>query len=391
MRKLSADYIFTSVTSPLKRGILVLDDDGTILDVIDTHGKLEEIANLEFYNGILVPGFVNCHTHLEFSWAGNSIPMHRGISGFIESMIALKCKIPGNFAEAGKKADEEMFTNGISLAADICSSSDLLDIKSGSHISYINFIEVLDSGYPAQQVFDKAVLLLNESKSKGINAFISPHSPYTVSSELFQIIKSQAYSSTYSIHNQESKDENSWFKNEKNPLTDLFLRFKLNPDPLHIKGQSSLQSICKYFPEKATILLVHNVDTSLTDIEFAEKLTAHIYWASCPNSNLYISNLLPDYELFRSKNCKIALGTDSLVSNFSLSIFDEILTIHSFFPGIPFEELIQWGTINGAKALGLDKTFGSFEKGKKPGVVLLQNIDLHKFRPALHPSLKRII
>ena len=84
MRKLSADYIFTSVSSPLERGILVLDDDGTILDIIDTHGALEEMADLEFYNGILVPGFVNCHAHMEFSWANNLIPLHTGLPGFIE-------------------------------------------------------------------------------------------------------------------------------------------------------------------------------------------------------------------------------------------------------------------------------------------------------------------
>ena len=391
MRKLSADYIFTSVDQPLKRGILVLEDDGTVLDVIDTHGDLKEMANLEFYNGILVPGFVNCHVHLEFSRARNSFPMHTGISGFIESMISIRRKMPDNIDEACMTADSEMFSNGISVAANICSSSDLLKIKSGSRIRYINFIEVLDSGYPAQQVFNRAIQLLKESESIGIKAYISPHSPYTVSSELFQIIKSNPYSWIYSIHNQESRDENSWFKNEKNSLTDLFLRYQLNPDPHLIKGLSSFQTISGYFPEAANVLLVHNVATSHMDIKFAENLTPNIYWVTCPNSNLYIGNLLPDYDLFRSGMCKIALGTDSLASNVSLSIFDEILTIHSFFPGIPFEELIQWGTINGAKALGLDSEFGSFEKGKKPGVVLLQNIDLLTFMPASAASLKRII
>jgi cytosine/adenosine deaminase-related metal-dependent hydrolase len=391
MRKLSADYIFTSVTSPLKRGILVLDDDGTVLDVTDTRGALKEIANLEFYNGILVPGFVNCHAHMEFSWARNSIPMHSGISGFIERMISVRRNIPANFAEACIDADYEMYTNGISATGDISSSSDLLDIKSGSHIKYVNFIEVLDANYPAQQVFDKAIQLLKESESKGIPAFISPHAPYSVSSGLFRIILANHNSSVYSIHNQESEDENSWFRGEKNPLTDLFLRFQLNPDPAHLKGFSSLQTICNYFPENANILLVHNVASSDIDIEIAENISANVYWITCPNSNLYISNLLPDYELFRSKNCKIALGTDSLASNSSLSILDEIMTIHSFFPGISFEELIRWGTINGARALGLDKEFGSFEKGKKPGVVLLQNIDLQSLMPSSTASLKRII
>jgi cytosine/adenosine deaminase-related metal-dependent hydrolase len=306
-------------------------------------------------------------------------------------MISLRHNIPADAQEACREADLEMFTNGISAAGDICSGSELLEIKSGSHIKYVNFIEVLDPGYRAQQVFDNAIQLLKQSESKGIPAFIAPHAPYSVSSELFRIIQSNIHSSVYSIHNQESGEENSWFRSEKNPLTDLFLRSRLNPDHTDSKGISSLQTVCNYFPEKANILLVHNLATSDNDIEIAQNAVENISWVMCPNANLYVSNLLPDYELFRSKNCNIALGTDGLVSNSSLSILDEIMTIHSFFPGIPLDELIRWGTINGARALGLDKNFGSFEKGKNPGVLLLQNIDLQSFLLSFATTLKRII
>jgi aminodeoxyfutalosine deaminase len=391
MRKLSADYIFTSATSPLKRGILIIADDGTIVDVIDTRGNLTEIANLEFYNGILVPGFVNCHAHLEFSWARNTVSMNTGIPGFIERMISLRRVMPDNIIESSTEADHEMFINGISAIGDISSSSTLLGIKSQSKINYINFIEVLDPGYNAGEIFNNAMQLLKESESKGIPAFISPHAPYTVSSDLFRLIQSHPYSSIFSMHNQESEEENNWFRGEKNPLSDLFLRFQIKSETFPSKGLSSLQTISDYFPEMAKILLVHNVSTSLSDIECVENLSSRIFWISCPNSNLYISRRLPDYGKFRSMKCKIALGTDSLATNSSLSILDEILTIHSFFPEIPFEELIRWGTINGARALGLDKMFGSFEKGKKPGVVLLQNLDLLSLSPSYKTCPKRII
>jgi cytosine/adenosine deaminase-related metal-dependent hydrolase len=391
MRKLSADYIFTSVSSPIERGILVLEDDGTILDIIDTHGSLEEMADLEFYNGILVPGFVNCHSHIEFSWASNSIPMHTGVPGFIERMISLRHQMPDNLSEFCKRADYEMLINGISAVGDISSSSELLAMKSESKMSYVNFIEVLDSGQEVQMVFNHAIQLVKESEAQGIPAYIAPHSPYSVSSDLFRLIQSHQFSSVYSIHNQESNHENSWFRGEKNPLTDLFVRFGLKPDPIYSDGISSLQTICNYFPGKANILLIHNLATSLNDIEIARNASGNIFWVMCPNSNLYISNLLPDFNMFLSKNCTIALGTDSLVSNSSLSILDEIKTINAFYPGIALEELIKWGTINGARALRLDNKFGSFEKGKKPGVLLLQNIDLQTFMLSSSSSLKRII
>jgi cytosine/adenosine deaminase-related metal-dependent hydrolase len=75
--------------------------------------------------------------------------------------------------------------------------------------------------------------------------------------------------------------------------------------------------------------------------------------------------------MLRRNGCNIVLGTDSLASNWSLRITDEIKTIRQHFPAIPLEEIFGWATLNGAKALGMDAVLGSFEKGKKPGVVLI--------------------
>ena len=72
--------------------------------------------------------------------------------------------------------------------------------------------------------------------------------------------------------------------------------------------------------------------------------------------------------------CNIVIGTDSLASNHQLNILEELKTISKNFPNIPIETLLQWATINGAKALQMENELGSFEKGKHPGVVLIENI-----------------
>ena len=69
----------------------------------------------------------------------------------------------------------------------------------------------------------------------------------------------------------------------------------------------------------------------------------------------------------------IVLGTDSYSSNWQLSIAAEIRTIRKNIPEIPLQTILQWATINGAKALDRADVLGSFEKGKKPGVVLLDH------------------
>ena len=76
-----------------------------------------------------------------------------------------------------------------------------------------------------------------------------------------------------------------------------------------------------------------------------------------------------------NSNCNLVLGTDSLASNHSLSILDEMHTIKQHFDVVSVEQLLQMATLNGAKALNLSNMLGSFEKGKQPGVILI-NEDL---------------
>jgi cytosine/adenosine deaminase-related metal-dependent hydrolase len=144
--------------------------------------------------------------------------------------------------------------------------------------------------------------------------------------------------------------------------------------------KSSLQS---YFPKLQVaekIILVHNTFTSEEDVRYVNRESSignadtpqpQTFFCLCVNANRYIEDALPPVDLLRKNGCNIVLGTDSLASNWSLNILDEIETIRQNFPHIPLEELLGWATINGAKALGMDDFLGSFEKGKKPGVVLL--------------------
>ena len=130
---------------------------------------------------------------------------------------------------------------------------------------------------------------------------------------------------------------------------------------------------------------MHDTFTKQADIDFLNRVLKlrtpgsqpQTFFCLCVNANQYIEDALPPIELFRRNNCTIVLGTDSLASNWSLSILDEIKTIRKNLPKIPLEEILGWATINGAKALGMANALGSFEKGKRPGAVLLaENLDL---------------
>ncbi len=85
---------------------------------------------------------------------------------------------------------------------------------------------------------------------------------------------------------------------------------------------------------------------------------------------------------------KVTLGTDSLASNQRLSILNEMKTLQANFPSISFQTLLEWATINGAKALNLDGKLGSIEKGKKSGLVLINNFDFQAMKLTANSNAK---
>jgi cytosine/adenosine deaminase-related metal-dependent hydrolase len=115
------------------------------------------------------------------------------------------------------------------------------------------------------------------------------------------------------------------------------------------------------------------------------------FWVLCPNSNLFIENQLPPVALFRDEQLNICLGTDSLASNHQLSILSEMVTLQQNFLEISFGEILGWGTLNGARALKIDHHFGSFGKGKKPGVNLITGFDFKTMKLSGNSSVKRLL
>jgi len=383
MRKISASYIFTGKEKLLKNGVLLLDDEGYVVEVQDTKGNLREIPMLEYYNGIICPGFINAHCHLELSYMRGMLQKTENTVGFIKQMLQKRGSLNGNIIEEIARADKEMQLNGIVACGDICNTEDSFITKAKSRIIYYNFIEVLGlKDNEAKIKIEKAKqLAISAISSDAGPASIAPHASYSVSLSLYNEIKliAECNNSIISFHNQESLEEDALFGNKKNELYKYLEIFGLNKNTFPKTNKSSFGSIAQYLPKKNNILFIHNVFTKKEDVELAQKLFPKHFWIFCPKSNLHISNCLPDINIFKDEN-RICLGTDSLASNNTLSILEEMKLLQANFPLLSIETLLQWGTLNGAKALQIAHIFGSFETGKKPGVNLIYNLDLQQLK-----------
>ena len=378
MRFIQADWVYPVSSAPIENGVVVLNDEGKIEDVLSQQASENLGDKIEKHSGILCPGFVNTHCHLELSHLKGKLSEKKGLPQFVKEILAGRESDSTTIQLAIKAADREMYSNGINLVGDISNRTDSIVTKTESQIQYYTFIELFDIlSTKTKQAFEEGVRLRKKFTEAGLACSLVPHAPYTVTPELFAKINDDIFSSlsTLSIHNQETVSENMFFTDQAGKMFEVMS--KVNPDLLSHppKAESALKYILTFLNSFSKLLLVHNTYTTVDDIKYVLESRKSIYWTICANANLYIEDKLPPIDLLDSMGAKLTIGTDSYASNWSLSVLDELKAIQNAFPEISLEKLIRWATYNGAEALRQTDKFGSLDKGKSPGILLLSLMD----------------
>jgi aminodeoxyfutalosine deaminase len=391
MRKFSAQYIFTNTGNPLKRGVVTTDDNGLIISIEENHGDLAESRATEFYNGIIIPGFVNCHCHTELSHLKNKVPEKTGLGNFIEEIRNLRVDSIDRIITAQTETDGKMYREGVSVCADICNTGNSFSVKRNSGINYITFLEVfgIDSNKADIRLAEIADLL-EKAEKDGLECYIIPHSVYSLSLTLLRKLKEfTKHNKVTSVHFMESLAESEFLEKREGKLMASYRNSGLLPPTLEMPYNHT-DAILNEITQSGNLILVHN--TFATD-ELIRKLKErdNIYWCLCPNSNLFIEGVLPPFQLLKSENCKIVIGTDSLASNNSISILDELRTLQTGFPATSLEELVRLSTLNGAEALCKDDVYGKIAVGSKPGLTLIDNLDLQSLKLLPESASRRLI
>ena len=376
-RKFQADKIFTGFEFLDPGHVLIMDEDGKVMEIV---AEMDAGEGIERFRGLLCPGFINAHCHLELSHLKNTIPPHTGLIPFLLDVVSKRDHEQSLILDCIENAEKEMELEGIVAVGDICNTSITLQSKCNSKIKWNNFIEVLgmkDEKAEANLLHYEGILDAFNGAATNMKSSLVPHAPYSISNKTFEAINNRTGHSIVSMHSQENPAEDELYAKGTGDFIRLFNKLGLAESPFPVSGKSSLQSCLPYFNKQQRMILVHNTFTTAEDIVFAldhaKEYLSGIHFCICANANLYIENQMPPIDLLMKHKAEIVLGTDSYSSNWQLSIAAEIRTIRKELPEIPLQCILQWATINGARALERDDALGSFEPGKKPGIVLLDN------------------
>lgn len=360
--------------------VIVLEGNGLIKDITNLSDAGDDVQQLK---GIICPGFINAHCHVELSHLKGQVAEGTGLVEFVQQVMS-KRNLQHNPEQKQvliKAAIQQMCNSGIVAVGDICNTTDSVTEKQTSSLHWHNFIELTGFvGASAEKRFAdmqiiKQHFLQADHKQNYFNTTLAPHAPYSVSGKLFELINDATANHITTIHNQETAAENELYQTKSGGFLELYQNIGIDISSFNATGKTSLQSWLPLLNKQQKIIAVHNNFINQADIDFVQQTSKDVSFCICINANRYIEQMNPPIELLMKNNCKMVLGTDSLASNHQLNIWEEIKAIRQYFPGIQLETLLQWATSNGASALQMDHSLGSIKKGKKPGLVLIENAD----------------
>ncbi len=324
-----------------------------------------------FASSVILPGLVNAHTHLEFS--DLSAPLGSAGMEFTD-WIGEVIRFRGRAGRASK-ADvikiglEQSARYGVAAIGEIATTPLVLKDYAGAlpcPASVQVFFEQLgsDDGVIDQKI-SEAEQFFADSPWDSVSAALSPHAPYSVGDRLFDSLMSLARQKqcSVSMHLAETRAEREFVENKTGPFLDMLRSFDVWR-PTAYGRYGSILSILKEVARCASSLIIHGNYLTMDELDFIATVRDRMSVVFCPRTHAYFGHARYPLEEMLDRAINVAVGTDSLASNPDLDLLWELKEIHRRHPEVPIEKIVEIGTINGAEALGLDKSFGGLTTGQ---------------------------
>jgi 5-methylthioadenosine/S-adenosylhomocysteine deaminase len=315
-----------------------------------------------------MPGLINTHSHLELPDLLNKIKTSE-FTDWILNLIRLKKQLAKmDYAAAAKENTHALIRSGTTTVGEICTHGVSPAIIRKSRLRAVVFFEIITMSQNAAP--PHLIPIVKGGMGKLIQFGYSPHATYTVSEPALRAISQFSHKKNIrlAMHIAESKEEILLLHRKKSGLEELyrFAGWDIGRAP---HGDSSIEYLKRIGFLSPNLLAVHAVQVSDEDIVIIKKSNVSV--AHCPRSNKETSVGRMPLRKFIDAGVIVGLGTDSLASSPTLNLWDEMRYAYQIHrrSGVSAEDIFRLATINGAKALGLDKDIGTLEPGKKADII----------------------
>jgi cytosine/adenosine deaminase-related metal-dependent hydrolase len=380
-RIIHAEALLAGDEAPIRNAALVLDEEGTVLDVGPAADVLPRHAGapVEMARGVVMPALVNAHAHVELSALRGKVSGGHGFVPWVERLMGLRAsERPEDDAEAIERAAEEMETSGTIAVGDVTNTLSAMGALVRHGIGGILFHEVF--GLDRERALAKLAAMRDEraailagGAAPGFTAAPAPHTVYTTHPDAVRraLEEVRAAGARTTVHLCEHAAERNFLMYGRGPFLDFATRMRLPIEGFPVPHKGPVEVAAELGLLAPDVLLVHLTDVRSDELDKVAASGAPV--VLCPRSNLFIEMKLPPLLEILKAGIVPALGTDSLASNASLDVVAEARALADRFPSADKRLLVEMATAAGARALGRPD-LGRLSKGRRPGVLAVTGV-----------------
>ena len=372
-----AKYVLPDSDKLIENGAVLIDED-KIIDIDSyssmNHGKSEEVY--DFGEAVILPGFVNAHTHLELTNIHGQVKRTGNLTDWLMQLVKVRPRDKQAVEQATSAGIAMSLAGGASTVADITNSGWSVKTLKRSPIRKLVFYEAIGfklSRFLTLIVIARLLAKLYAVRTDALLTFgISPHAPYSVSEDLYRKCCNIARLRKVHLctHLAESQSEHEFLMSGMGTFQDLLKKLGIDVDNWQPPRQTPVEYINSLGLLDYSPLLAHCNYLRESDIQLLQSSNASVVF--CPRSHNYFYHRNHPFENLMKVGVNVALGTDSLASNDSLSMLDELKFLHQSQNCMPPETLLSMATLNGAKALKLDGQIGALRRGWEADIIAVR-------------------
>ncbi len=350
-------------------------EEGCIVEV-GSADQLKGPSTTDLGDCVLLPGFINAHTHLELSHLAGRVDASVGFFDWVGELVQQMNPAKSDQRQTANAVAiglEELLSSGVTCVGDITRQpGQVRPILHASPVRAVSFGEVIAIGSLRNRLDERLLAACDRTfESERLKVGISPHAPYTLESKGLQACAKRAESDglRLCLHLAETLEENAFTQQHAGPLRAHLERCRLWDDAIACPGMNAIGYAGEAGLLTSSMLLAHV--NYATDDEMDQLAATGVHVAYCPRTHAAFSHGPHRFTEMIERGINVCVGTDSLASNPSLSVLDELRFLYGLRPDVPPSILLDMGTIHGAKALGIESSIGSISPGKWADLVVV--------------------
>jgi len=306
--------------------------------------------------GVIMPAMINAHTHLSLSALRGQIEARDGFINWVKELISARAELSAEkVSEAAAMAAQEVRNSGTGFVAEVGPREPGATAMSSNELEGVVFTEVLGNSCEASAL---------PKDCNGLSFSFAGHGVHTTAPNVLRSLRLAALNRKrgFSIHLAESEAETEFLECCNGPWAELLVSRGIDFDHWGIGAERPVQRAFRLGLLGPGTLAVHVLQVNTAEMSVLAETGTSV--CLCPRSNFLLHGKFPDISGFLAAGLAPALGTDSLASTPSLSLFDEMAFVVERYPELSPDMLLAFATINAAKALGRPD-LGTVEPGQR--------------------------